>query len=82
MASGIGVAILAESARRLHREGVVYRPLEAPDAASRLGLAWLEKDESPLVENFVRVVREVAAEEAPAWEQVQLPSSRRLPGSE
>lgn len=82
VASGIGVAILAESARRLHREGVVYRPLEAPDAASWLGLAWLEKDESPLVENFVRVVREVAAEEAPAWEQVQLPSSGRLPGSE
>lgn len=82
VASGIGIAILAESARRLHREGVVYRPLDTPDATSWLGLAWLEKDESPLVENFVRVVREVAAEEAPARERVQLPSSGRLPGSE
>ncbi len=60
VASGMGVAILAESARRLHREGVVYRPLDVPDASSWLGLARLEKDESPLVENFVQVVREVA----------------------
>lgn len=82
VASGIGIAILAESARRLHREGVVYRPLDTPDATNWLGLAWLEKDESPLVENFVQVVREVAAEEAPAREQVQLPSSGRLLGSE
>ena len=82
VASDIGIAILAESARRLHREGVVYRPLDTPDATSWLGLAWLEKDESLLVENFVRVVREVAAEEAPAREQVQLPSSGRLLGSE
>ena len=60
VASGMGVAILAESARRLHREGVVYRPLDVPDASSWLGLARLERDESPLVENFVQVVREVA----------------------
>ncbi len=65
VASGIGIAILAESARRMHREGVVYRPLDAPDATSWLGLAWLERDESPLVENFVQVVREVAGGEAP-----------------
>ncbi|CAN5677830.1 LysR family transcriptional regulator [soil metagenome] len=66
VASGIGVAILAESARRLHREGVVYRPLDALDATSWLGLAWLERDKSPLVENFVQVVREVAEDEASA----------------
>lgn len=64
VASGIGIAILAESARRMNREGVVYRPLDTPDATSWLGLAWLERDKSPLVENFVGVVREVAAEEA------------------
>lgn len=85
VASGIGVAILAESARRLHREGVIYRPLDAPDATSWLGLAWLERDESPLVENFVRVVREVAEGEFPSWWAGwggQLPSSGRWPGSE
>jgi DNA-binding transcriptional LysR family regulator len=62
VASDIGIAILAESVRRLHREGIVYRPLDAPNATSWLGLAWLESDEAPLVENFVQVVREVAGE--------------------
>lgn len=62
VASGIGIAILAESARRMHREGVVYRPLDTPDATSWLGLAWLERDDSPLVENFVNIVREVAGD--------------------
>ena len=65
VASGIGIAILAESARRMNREGVVYRPLDTPDATSWLGLAWLERDKSALVENFVQVVREVAEQEAP-----------------
>jgi DNA-binding transcriptional LysR family regulator len=67
VASGLGIAILAESARRMNREGVVYRPLDTPDATSWLGLAWLERDESPLVENFVRIIREVAEEETRAW---------------
>ncbi|MGF1471449.1 MAG: LysR family transcriptional regulator [Rubrobacteraceae bacterium] len=84
VASGIGIAILAESARRLHREGVIYRPLDAPNATSRLGLAWLESDGSALVENFVEVVREVAGQEAPAVARSgdQVSSSVRLPGSE
>lgn len=74
VASGIGIAILAESARRMNREGVVYRPLDTPDATSWLGLARLERDESPLVENFVQVMREVAG--------AQDSSSVRRPGSE
>ena len=85
VASGTGIAILAESARRMNREGVVYRPLDVPDANSWLGLAWLERDESTLVENFVRVVREVAEGEFPAWwagRSGQASSSGRLPGSE
>ena len=69
VASGMGIAILAESARRLHREGVVYRPLEAPDASSWLGLARLERDESPIVENFVQIAREVSGEELRTWQQ-------------
>lgn len=70
VASGIGIAILAESARRMNREGVVYRPLDTPDATSWLGLAWLERDKSALVENFVQVVREVAEQEALGRPQV------------
>lgn len=83
VASGIGIAILAESSRRLHREGVVYRPLDTPGATSWLGLAWLERDGSKLVENFVELVQGVAESEFPAWwAGGQAPSSERLPGSE
>lgn len=64
VASGVGLAILPESARRVHREGVSYRLLDAEDASSWLGLATLENEESLLVENFARTLREVAISEA------------------
>jgi DNA-binding transcriptional LysR family regulator len=60
VASGVGIAILPSSAERVSREGVVYRALDVPDATSWMGLAWVEGDESKLVKNFVRTVREVA----------------------
>ena len=60
VASDVGLAILPEPAKRLSREGVVYRALDVPDAKSWMGLAWVEGDESKLVKNFVRTVREVA----------------------
>ena len=60
VASGIGIAILPSSAERVSREGVVYRALDVPDTTSWMGLAWVEGDESKLVRNFVRTVREVA----------------------
>ena len=64
VASGVGLAILPASAERVGREGVVYRPLDAPDATSWVGLARVEGDHSMLVENFVRAVREAAELEA------------------
>lgn len=60
VASGIGSAILPESAQRVAREGVVYRPLDTPDATSWVALATLEGDNSLLVENFARAIRDVA----------------------
>jgi DNA-binding transcriptional LysR family regulator len=64
VASGVGIAILPASAERVSREGVVYRALDAPDATSWMGLAWVEGDESKLLETFVRTVREVASGKA------------------
>jgi DNA-binding transcriptional LysR family regulator len=60
VASGVGIAILPSSAERISREGVVYRALDVPDATSWMGLAWVEGNESKLVKNFIRTVREVA----------------------
>ena len=64
VASGVGPAILPESARLATREGVIYRPLDAADATSLVGLAWVEGDNSALVENFANTVREIAESEA------------------
>lgn len=72
VASGIGLAILPESARRVHREGVSYRLLDAEDASSWLGLATLESEDSRLVENFAQTLREVAQEQSEA------PCERRI----
>jgi DNA-binding transcriptional LysR family regulator len=63
VASGVGIAVLPSSAERVSREGVVYRALDVPDATSWMGLAWVEGEESKLVNNFVRTVREVAGGE-------------------
>jgi DNA-binding transcriptional LysR family regulator len=60
VASGVGLAILPESAGRVAREGVIYRPLDALDATSWVALAHVEGDDSVLVANFVRTVREAA----------------------
>ncbi|WP_047864383.1 LysR family transcriptional regulator [Rubrobacter aplysinae] len=60
VASGVGLAILPDSARRVHREGVTYRPLDAEETGSWLGLASLENEDSLLAENFTRTLREVA----------------------
>jgi hypothetical protein len=61
VASGVGIAILPASAELVSREGVIYRVLDAPGATSWMGLAWVEGDESKLLENFVRTIREVAS---------------------
>lgn len=60
VASGVGIALLPESAERVSREGVVYRALDEPDATSWMGLAWVDGEESKLVKNFIRAVRDVA----------------------
>lgn len=59
VASGAGLAILPGSAEWFVREDIVYRPLDAPEGKSWVGLAWLEGNSSVLVKNFAHVVREV-----------------------
>jgi DNA-binding transcriptional LysR family regulator len=61
VASGVGVALLPASVRRLQQTGVVYRPLQDEPLEVRMGLIWLADSTSPIVEGFVRVAREVGA---------------------
>lgn len=65
VATGMGVALVPDSMRKLRRPGVVYRSLpQGPQARIGTGLAWREDDRSPVVEAFVRTARQ--AVEAPS----------------
>ena len=57
VASGIGIAILPESVKSVALEGVVYRPLQHPDAVVPLMLAFRESENSAAVSRFVAHVR-------------------------
>lgn len=67
VASGMGIALLAESSGNLHREGVVYRKLRAAGARSTLGLARLDREDSLLVDRFREILREVARRDFRRW---------------
>jgi transcriptional regulator, LysR family len=56
VAAGLGVAVLPESMRLLHVEGVAYVPIESPDAASALHLVHRRTDTSPLVKAFTQLM--------------------------
>lgn len=60
VAAGYGVAIVPRSAGNVRRDGLVYKPLEgAPE--STLLVAWRPDDRSPVVRDFLDVVRRVFA---------------------
>lgn len=58
VASGIGIALLPSSARASQHQGVVYRPLIAKDSETWLTVAWRAGESSPLVANFLAILRE------------------------
>ena len=57
VASGIGISILPESVKSIALEGVVYRPLQHPDAVIPLMLAFRKSENAPAVSRFVAHVR-------------------------
>jgi DNA-binding transcriptional LysR family regulator len=56
VAAGLGVAVLPESMRLLHVEGVAYVTIDSPDAASALHLVHRRTDTSPLVKAFMQLM--------------------------
>jgi DNA-binding transcriptional LysR family regulator len=56
VAAGLGVAILPQSLRHVHMDGVVYVAIDSPDAASALHLAHRRDDTSPLVKAFTTLM--------------------------
>ena len=57
VAGGAGVMIVPQSiARAESRRDLIYRPLTDADP-TQIGLAWRVDDDSPLIEDFIGVVR-------------------------
>jgi DNA-binding transcriptional LysR family regulator len=61
VAAGLGVTILPGSLERIRVDGVVYRPLDTPQAASTVLLAYRRDESGGAVMAFVRLVTEMAA---------------------
>lgn len=62
VAAGIGVSVLPKTFDSIHMEGAVYRQLDDPAAATSLLLAQRRDEKSPLVNAFVKLAREEAAQ--------------------
>jgi DNA-binding transcriptional LysR family regulator len=58
VSAGIGIALVPQSAKHFMEQGVIYRTL-ADTESVELVLAYRENEVSPIVQNFVSVVRDV-----------------------
>ena len=56
--AGLGIALLPASAANLHRAGLVLLPLEEPAPQTELAVLVRRNDPSPVLENFLAIVRE------------------------
>ncbi len=66
VAAGIGVALLAASCQNLRRVGTVCKPIDGLSPKLELTLAWRRDYNSPVLDAFLNVSREVAGQMANA----------------
>jgi DNA-binding transcriptional LysR family regulator len=59
--ANMGVALVPASVRNLHREGVIYKPLQDVSTEVAMGVIWRQDEELPVLQRFLQVVDEVAA---------------------
>ena len=60
VAGGVGVALVPASLQNLQRAGVIYRSLVEPTPEIEIATAWRKGERSPILQNFIESVREVA----------------------
>lgn len=56
IAAGLGVSVVAASIQALQVEHVVYRALDAPDAATKMWLTYNKKKATPACQTFINLV--------------------------
>jgi len=57
--AGAGVAILPSHVQVLHREGLVYKPIQGKTLVRHIAAVWRQDDSSPTLHNFLDVIQEV-----------------------
>ncbi len=60
VAGGVGVALIPASVQSLRNEGVHYKPLRERAPVTGIALAWLRDSNSPVMDHFIEVAKEVA----------------------
>ncbi|MDA9506889.1 hypothetical protein XI09_20105 [Bradyrhizobium sp. CCBAU 11386] len=60
VAAGLGIALVPSTMQSVRMKGVVYRALGDASPKAFLGLAWRRGDPSPVLKNFVSLVRTMA----------------------
>lgn len=58
VAAKLGIAVVPQSAVNLHTQDVVYLDLGDQLPVASMGIAWRQKDPSPLVQSFIQLARE------------------------
>ncbi len=61
VAAGMGVSLVPISTRNIRSQGVVYRELEGAATLTETAVAWRRDTHSAIVQNFLTVARETAA---------------------
>jgi DNA-binding transcriptional LysR family regulator len=65
VAAGLGIALVPSTLQGARMTGVVYRRLQDPTPKAFLGLAWRRSNPSPILRNFLGLVRGMAERRAP-----------------
>jgi DNA-binding transcriptional LysR family regulator len=58
VAAGVGIALVPSSVRRLGRNDVKYLALDEPEITSPIIVSFRPNDRSPLLDKFLRLIRE------------------------
>ncbi|HET9598743.1 MAG TPA: LysR substrate-binding domain-containing protein [Anaeromyxobacteraceae bacterium] len=58
VAAGMGLAVVPASVRTTRLEGIAYLPLDVPEAAWRVGAAWVSGGRQPVRDAFLAILRE------------------------
>jgi len=64
VAGEFGIALLPANAKNIQRKGVVYRKIQGKVTTVKINMAWRRSDESAVVEQFRKVVREISESKA------------------